>query len=120
MTEKENLLRKINEAFANSDTEFIVANVTDDIRWNVIGDKVVEGKQAFREALKAMEFPVPLDLEIHKVITHGDAAAVNGVMKVPGTNGKGQAYAFCDIYQLSGFKNPKIKSMTSYAIEIKL
>lgn len=57
----------------------------------------------------------PMDLTIHTIITDGKSAAVNGEMKAP----DGKTYVFCDVYELSGFKNPKIKEITSYVIELK-
>lgn len=117
MTKKGKFLQQLNEAFANSDTEYLAANVTDDIQWTVVGDRTVRGKEAFVEALKEMEADEPMELTIHNIITHGDTASVDGIMKMPGGSGNGKAYAFCDVYTFSGFKNPKVKEMTSYVIE---
>lgn len=117
MDEKEKFLRDYNEAFARSDTDYLVNNATKDIRWKVIGGKEVEGRKAFAEALKHMENPEPLDLEIHRVIIRENVAAVNGIMRMAVKDGKGQSYAFCDVYQLDGVKC-KVKEMTSYVLEI--
>ena len=108
------LLQKFNEAFANNDTSFILENVTDNIRWNVIGGETVKGKMEFKKALESMRQESPLKLKIHKIITHGRSAAVNGEM---GTE-DGKTFAFCDIYQFNGFRNPKISELTSYSIEV--
>jgi ketosteroid isomerase-like protein len=108
------LLEKFNEAFANSDTGFLIENVTDSICWTVAGEKTVEGKEAFAAALKEMVQDEPMELSIHNIITHGKSAAVNGEMK----SADGKRYGFCDVYKFSGFKNPKIREMTSYAVEL--
>lgn len=118
MDEKEKFLRDFNEAFARSDTDYLVNNTTEDIRWRIIGDKEVEGRKAFAEALKQMENPEPLDLEIHSVIIRENEAAVNGVMRMPVKGGKGQSYAFCDVYQFDGIQH-KVKEMTSYVLEVQ-
>lgn len=115
MTKKAKFLKKFNEAFAKSDTEYIVDHVTDDISWTIVGDSTVEGKDAFIQALKTMESEEPFELEIKNIITHGDSAAVNGTMK----SQDGSSYAFCDIYKFSRYKNPKISAITSYVIELK-
>ena len=83
MTKKEKLLQKINEAFANSEIDFIIENVTDDIKWTVVGDFTVEGKEPFKKALEEMANDEPFQLEIKNIITHGYSAAVNGSMKSP-------------------------------------
>lgn len=113
-TKNQELLENFNKAFARSDSDFILDNVADDITWTIIGDKTVEGKEAFSEALKKMVVDEPMDLTINHIITHGKAASVNGEMKASG----GVVYAFCDVYKFSGFKNPKITEMTSYAIPV--
>ncbi len=113
-TENQIFLEKFNEAFANNDTDFILDQVTDDIRWEIVGDKILEGKEAFAEALKEMEQAEPLKMTIHHIITHGKHASVNGVM----TTSDGTSYGFCDVLTFSGFKNPKVKKLTSYAIKV--
>ncbi|MDR8393739.1 nuclear transport factor 2 family protein [Aliifodinibius sp. S!AR15-10] len=113
MTKKGKFLQKMNEAFAKSDTEYILQNVTDDIKWTVIGDQQIQGKDEFARALKEMEAEEPFEIDIHNIITHGDSAAVDGIMK----SVTGKSYSFCDVYKFRGFKNPLIKEMTSYVIE---
>lgn len=113
-TKNQEFLEEINKAFARSDSEFILQHVTDNIKWTVQGDFTVQGKEAFTKELKKMESPEPLELAISNIITHGKSAAVDGIMKSP----DGKKYAFCDVYQFSGLKNPKIKKMTSYVLEV--
>lgn len=115
MTKKETFLQKLNEAFATSDTDYIADNVTDNIRWKIVGDQIIEGKEAFIKALKTMQPDDPMELTLHHIITHGREASVNGVMKIPGED---RSYEFCDVYTFSGFKNPKITEMTSYVIAV--
>ncbi|MEX0771938.1 MAG: nuclear transport factor 2 family protein [Balneolales bacterium] len=116
MTEKGKFIQKFNEAFAKSDTEYLSNNVTDDVHWTMHGDFAVRGKKAFIEALNQMEADEPFELTIKNIITHGNTAAVDGTMKTPSGN---KTYAFCDVYKFNGFKNPKIKEMTSYVLEVK-
>ena len=114
MTKKETFLQQINEAFARSDTDYIAANVTDDVKWTVQGDFSIQGKKEFVEALKEMESEDPFELNISNIITHGDSAAVDGTMK----SADGKTYAFCDVYKFQGFNPPQIKAMTSYVVDI--
>lgn len=117
MNNNQEFFQRINEAFANSDTDFIAASVTDDIVWNMVGEKVIQGKESFIKELKTMESENPYEINIKHMITHGKTAAVDGVMKMTDKSGKIKIYAFCDIYRLNGFKNAKIKEMTSYVVE---
>ena len=114
-TKNQELLEKLNRAFANNDADFIIQQVTDSIIWTAIGDFTIEGKQAFSQKLREMATGDPYQLDIHTIITHGKNAAVNGIMK----STKGKQYAFCDVYKFNGFKDPKISEMTSYVVEVK-
>jgi len=114
-TANQELLKKFNEAFASSDTEYLLTQVTDDISWRVLGQAPIEGKAAFEKALREMASDEPLDLTIENIITHGKTAAVNGAMK----SADGSTHVgFCDVYVFSGFKDPKIREMSSYAIDM--
>lgn len=79
------------------------------------GDFTVQGKNDFSEELKKIESSEPFELTISNIITHGRSAAIDGTMTTP----DGKIYAFYDVYQFSRLKNPKIKEMTSYVLEIK-
>ncbi len=115
MTKKAKFLRRLNEAFSKNNTAYVVKQMTDDIRWTIIGDRTVVGKEAFIAALSEMAADKPLKLTIKNIITHGDSAAVEGTMKTE----DGKTYAFCDVYKFRGFKNPRIKEMTSYVLEVR-
>ena len=52
------------------------------------------------------------ELIIDSIITDENGGAVNGEIRI-----EGRAYAFCDVVQFTG-AGDKIKSMTSYAIDI--
>lgn len=107
-------MEDFNKAFARNDTDFILSNVTNHIIWTAVGDFNVEGKTAFQEKLEHMAGNEPYELTTHKVITHGKEAAVHGVME----SKDGAQYAFCDVYTLSGFKSPKVSTLTSYVITL--
>lgn len=118
MSAIEKLLRDINQAFAMVDTEFIVKHVTNDIKWTIVGDTVIKGKDAFIKSLEEMDGPGDMTLEVNNILINGNSAAVDGeIIAFPDT-GKKKKYAFCDIYKISDEKTPRIKEMISYLIDI--
>jgi hypothetical protein len=48
-------VQELTIAFAKGDSNFILGNITDDIRWKMVGDKVIQGKSGFTEALEQMK-----------------------------------------------------------------
>lgn len=107
-------LKDINIAFAKGHVEFLIESMADDIVWNIVGDKKIEGKEKFVEELKKMTAVKASELILDRILTHGKEGAVSGIMKMP----NGTKYAFSDFYEFSGAKGAKVKSITSFVIEI--
>lgn len=49
-------LKDFNIAFAKGNLEIIADSVTDDIVWNIIGDRKIEGKENFMQELEKIYF----------------------------------------------------------------
>ncbi len=64
MTGTQKLLKEINEAFAESNADFIIQNVTDDIKWTAAGDFTVQGIDEFSRKLREMATGHDYTLEI--------------------------------------------------------
>jgi len=111
---KKLLLRGLNIAFAKGDVAGILDHFTEDIRWQIVGEADLRGKEAVRAALAAMKDFVTSKFVILSIITHGSEGAVNGVIKTE----QGKSVAFCDVYRFASVSGTKIKSMMSYAIEL--
>ncbi len=119
MSEKAKLLRDFNEAFAKNDVNFILENVSDNIVWNLVGDRAIEEKEAVQIALQEMQHIKTLDMTITRIVTHGKSAAANGSMKIKEVSGKIKTFGFADFYEFDGFKDSKIRKMTSYVVPLK-
>lgn len=119
MREKEEFIRDFNEAFSKNDLDFILNNMSEDIRWNFVGEKPMEGKTAVKEFMEPMKNVETLEMEVLQIVTHGRTAAANGWMKIKEPSGEVKNFGFADFYEFSGLKNPKIRKMTSYVVENK-
>ncbi|MEJ4088944.1 nuclear transport factor 2 family protein [Galbibacter sp. BG1] len=111
---KMEFLKQYNIAFAEGNVAFLTKNVTDDIVWNVIGDKKIEGKENFVKELEEMQAVKASELKLDQILSHGKEGAANGWMTM--VNGK--KYAFSDFYVFQSAKGEKIKSITSYCMEV--
>ncbi len=118
MTEKGKWLQRFNEAFAKQDVDYILEQVTDDLEWKIRGDRTIRGKQEFEQELQRMKEMPPAKFQIGHIITHGNTAAVEGEMTCKDQSGTEKTYAFCDVYDLRGFKNPKIARMITFISEL--
>ena len=111
---KKAFLRDFNMAFARADIPALLAAVTDDFRWEMVGDKVISGKEAFANALESMKQHTARELVLDAIITHGREAAVAGTMVMA----DGKRFRFADIYTFRGAKGDKIAALTSYVVEV--
>lgn len=112
---KKEFLRDFIIAFFRADTDFILNSVSDEIVWDIFGDKRIEGKSAFTEALNEMSTFESGGLTIHHIITHGKEAAVNGEFFMEGN----KRYAFCDVIELTSAGSTTIRNLYSYIVQQK-
>jgi hypothetical protein len=91
------LLREFNIAFAKNDIGFIIENISDNVLWNIVGDKRIEGKDTFADKLKQKRNSTAIELHIKNIITHGNTGSANGIL----TFENKKSYAFCDVYILA-------------------
>jgi len=110
---RKKFLKDFNIAFATGDADFIIAHVSEEIEWIMIGDKHISGKEAFAKEIDMMKDHVAEEVVIHSIITHGREAAVNGEIKMGG-----KTYAFCDVYRFTNTTKNIIRGMNSYIISI--
>ena len=112
---KMEFLKEFNIAIAKGNVEFITESVTDEVVWNIIGNKKIEGKEKFKEELEIMKSEKVKELIIDQILSHGKEGASNGIMKMQ----NGKKYAYSDFYKFKGAKGAKIESITSYVIGIE-
>lgn len=118
MKDRETFLNKFNRAFVENDLNYIFDSVTEDVYWEMIGDQIINGKEALIEAMNKVKEPRDMTLDLHSMIIDNDRAAVHGSMKMKDKNGEEKAYSFCDLYTFSSSRENKIKELRAFIIEI--
>jgi ketosteroid isomerase-like protein len=112
MSEKnKEIVRKVNEAFLEGKFEGFLDHCADDVRWTIIGDRTVNGKEAIREWMSSMEGMEPPKFTVaDPVIAEGDFVAARGDMSMKDKDGKDGDYSYCDIYRFGGDKIVELNS----------
>ncbi|HSA84507.1 MAG TPA: nuclear transport factor 2 family protein [Patescibacteria group bacterium] len=112
---RKKLIHDFTLAFAENNKEKILEFMADDIEWIMVGDKIMNGKEEAAKSLETMGDEIAEELILDTIITHGDTAACDGIIKY-----SKRAVAFCDVYKFTGHdKDAKIRQLTGYAIELK-
>ena len=119
MKEREKLLEKLNEAFAKCDIDFLANSVTEDITWNIVGEKIISGKKDFEKALDRMRHGGPTEIKVNEIIISEDRSVVEGIVEFYVEPGKKKKYAFCDVYIFSKKEKTKFKELRTYVALIK-
>ena len=111
---KMNFLKEINIAFAESNLTFLSDHVTDSIEWNIVGEKLIVGKESFTDELEVMKSNEISELVLQQVLSHGREGAARGII----TMNNGKMFAFSDFYEFNNSKGSLIKSITSFVVEL--
>ena len=108
-------VQELTIAFAKADSRFLLQHITDDVCWNILGDKLVQGKDQVAKVLEERKNDQAAELTILHIATHGKAGAADG--RITFKNGK--THAFSNVYEFSNAKGTSVKEITSYVIEIE-
>jgi ketosteroid isomerase-like protein len=115
MTNKETI-EKVIKAFENNDVAGILAQLTDDAEWQMLGDKTIKGKDAWRAFFAAHPEMTMVSSTTNHIIIDGDNAAVDGEVSCKDKDGKQFDMYYCDLYEL---QNAKVKKMVTYSVNKK-
>lgn len=103
------IVEKVNAAFAQNDVEGFLSFCADDVKWTMVGDKTVTGKDDIRQWLASMDFEPP-KFTVDNVIAEGDLVATHGDMTMKDKDGKTAPYSYCDIYRFRGDRIVELRS----------
>ena len=113
---KKLFLRDFVIAIVKNDNTHISRNTVDDVQWNLVGDRCIDGRRTILVEFKKSRSNKIAELIINTIVTHGYNGVVDGLLKFK----DGKTIAFCDIYQFrASTNNAPIKAITSYEIALK-
>ena len=107
----DNLLIKISEEFAKGNLEFVEVYLTDDVKWNILGENSITGKNEVLEVSKMLQlesFPV---VTIKNIVAEGDYVVIESTGKAITKKGKPYNQTYCDIFK---FNEGKLIEITTY------
>ena len=96
------VLLAANAAVARGDYDAFLAHCTDDTRWEFVGDRVLEGKDAVR-AYMAEAYERPPAFDVKELIESGERLVAVGEITLT-EKGEATRYAYCDVWTLRGGK----------------
>ena len=109
---KQKLLEDISIALAGADAGLIDSLTVPELVWLHVGGKPLEGQDAVLSAIR--KSGPATEVAIERVVSHGRAGAVNGVI----TRG-GKRTAFCHMFEFNNTKCTHVKSISTYSVVLR-
>ena len=109
-----NVLLKANAAITEGDNEGFLTSCTEDVKWEFVGDQVLNGKEAVRAYLKK-EYVEPPKFEVENLIAEGDFVTAIGKISLKDESGKVTHYSYCDVWR---FHDGKMAELKAFVIQI--
>ena len=101
------LINKVIDAISRENINSYLDYLADDIKWNIVGMPVIEGKKEVLESIKELHLENFNLSKIKNIVAEGEFVVVESIGKTTGNY-------FCDIYQI---KYDKIQELTSYIVD---
>ncbi|HZG23363.1 MAG TPA: nuclear transport factor 2 family protein [Chitinophagaceae bacterium] len=103
--------KQISEEFAKGNLEFSAIYLADDIKWNILGNSPITGKDQVLEVSKMLQlesFPV---ITIKNTVAEGDYVVVESTGEAKTKKGKPYNQTYCDVFR---FNDGKLQEITTY------
>jgi ketosteroid isomerase-like protein len=101
------LIKRIMDAISRENGNFYLDHLAENMKWNIVGMPVIEGKKEVLETIKELHLENFNLSKIKNIVAEGEFVVVESTGKTTGNY-------FCDIYQI---KYDKIQELTSYIVD---
>ena len=109
---KKQVIRDFNIAFAQGDVAGVLSFLSEEVEWDIVGKKVLQGKTAVEAELNRMAETAFQSLSLDIVLTHGKFGSAVGKL----TSVNGEVYRFSDTYEFVSAGKHTIQRFISFAI----
>src|SRR5215212_4646538 len=105
------LLKKISEEFAKGNLRFCEAYLAEDIKWNVLGEDTIVGKEQVLEVSKMAQLQSYPVIKIKSIISEGNYVVIESTGEAKTIKGKPYNQIYCEVFR---FDNEKLQEITTY------
>jgi len=103
--------RDISEQFAKGNLAFAATYLAEDVKWNILGNSSIIGKEEVLEVAKMQQlesFPV---ITIKNIVAEGDYVVIESTGKATTKNGQPYNQTYCEVFT---FKGEQLIEITTY------
>jgi ketosteroid isomerase-like protein len=111
MPVNDELLKKISEEFAKGNFRFSEPFLADDIKWNILGNETIVGKEQVLEVSKMTQLQSYPAITIKNIVQEGNCVVIESTGEAKTKKGKLYNQAYCEVFR---FDNEKLQEITTY------
>ena len=111
MSPNKQLLKDISEQFAKGNMEFVEPYLADGIKWNILGDGTVSGRDEVLEVNKMAQLETFPKITIKNIVGEGDFVVVESTGEAVTKTGKPYNQTYCEVFR---FRNEELQEVTTY------
>ena len=115
-------VKEFNRWFTTEETDKILDHLHPDVRWEMVGEDVIEGVENVKKAFFNRDDDTGMtmtEMVVEGIITHGKEACSYGTMTMQDDKSR-IVYRFCDLLMFATHaKDAKITHVTSFVTEIE-
>lgn len=108
------LFEKVLQTFDNNDSDGLIALVTDDFEWEMLGDQTVKGKENLKKMFAGTDGTEMISCTKELQLLDGNKGACNGIVKMKNAKGEPFEMYYCDMYV---FQGGLLRKMVTYNIK---
>lgn len=98
MVDNKDVLTRANAAIRNGDHEGFLSCCSDDVVWEFVGDRTIEGKDAVRRYIDETYLSPPR-FDVAAMVADGDLLVAVGEIVTEDDEGREQPNAYCDVWR---------------------
>jgi ketosteroid isomerase-like protein len=108
------ILEKANAAVTSGDNEGFLSFCTEDTKWTLVGEQILQGKEAVRQYMKKAYIEPPKFM-VENLIAEGDFVTAVGKISMKNEEGKTVHYSYSDVWE---FRDGKMAELRAFVIEV--
>jgi ketosteroid isomerase-like protein len=102
-------------AFEKGYRAAVLACLTDDVVWDLPGAFHLEGKEAFEQEVRNIEFEGDPRIDVTRLTEEDDVVIAEGTVRTRARGGEVVNLAYCDVFEMRG---GKIRRLVSYLVQV--
>lgn len=106
-------LKNANKAIIQGDHETFLNYLSDDVRWNFVGNQILVGKEQISHYLD-QTYRKPPEFDVDNIILEGDYLTAVGKISIVNDDNEWIEYQYCDLWR---FEEGKMAELKAYVIK---